>query len=89
MSNALNSREEMDRLHALGLMMPREDWEKGYDEEDDNLDWLTPEVKAMLDKEVEEIESGIGELAPFEEMMANLRMHAQLRKERKEEFEYA
>jgi len=79
----------MDRLNALGLMMPREAWEKGYDQEPAcDSDWLTPEVMAMLDERVAAIENGTAELIPFEESMENLRQYAQLRKERKEVLEY-
>ena len=52
---------------------------------DTNIDWLTPEVKEMLDKEVEKIENGCAEFYSHEEVMRELdELFEQLEKEREE-----
>jgi len=52
---------------------------------DTNIDWLTPEVKEMIDKQVEKIESGCAIFYTHEEVMREMdELFEQLEKERKE-----
>jgi len=63
-------------------LKPREEWEKSYDEEDDDLSWLTPEVMKMIDERVEGIENGTTVLIPHEEVIRERKIWRKQRKER-------